>query len=268
VPPSDSAFQANWTANIERLTTAHGFAIADTDRASIRHVFSAFFEAGPDISYSYRLGSPPSVTPWFVSFAQLQTVTNADSVNMAFLSTESRYQRVRTLQQRNLIVPVVGDFGGPKAIRSVAEYLAERGATVTAFYTSNVEQYLFGGFGADQRFYRNVATLPIDSTSTFIRSLPANPAPNPVFFTGPATYTFEITDRTGARVIKSPLGDTSLVNSLLRANSRAITLASTAAFTSGIASISRTLEAFTAGQLGSYSQVTASTKTDGWNAPR
>jgi hypothetical protein len=264
-PPSDSAFRANWAAIINRLTVVHGFAIADTDRASIQHVYSAFFEAGPDISYAYRLGSRPSVTPWFVSFAQLQTVTNADSVNMAFISSEARYQVVRTMQQRNLIVPVVGDFGGPKAIRSVAEYLTERGATVTAFYTSNVEQYLFGGFGADQRFYRNVSTLPIDSTSMFIRSLPSNPPPTPILSPGPAIFSIRINDSTGARTNRTMVLDTSVMNVLLR--SRA-TLSTTAAFTSGIASIRATLDAFNAGSFGTYSQVIATTKTDGWTVPR
>jgi hypothetical protein len=41
---------------------------------------------------------------------------------------------------------------------------------VSAFYVSNVEQYLFqdGKFDA---FARNVATLPVDANSTFIRSV-------------------------------------------------------------------------------------------------
>src|SRR4029079_13675554 len=94
---------------------------------------------------------------------------------MAFLATEAHYARLRRMQQRNLIVPVVGDFGGQKAIRAVANFLKARNATVSAFYVSNVEQYLFGGFSpAYHRFYENVATLPLDSTSTFIRSVPGN----------------------------------------------------------------------------------------------
>lgn len=44
------------------------------------------------------------------------------------------------------------------------------GATITAFYVSNVEQYLFRADDEAVRFYKNVATLPIDSTSMFIRS--------------------------------------------------------------------------------------------------
>ena len=67
-------------------------------------------------------------------------------------------------------MPVVGDFGGPKAIRAVGRYLRDHGATVGAFYTSNVEMYLFQS-DAWKRFYENVATMPVDARSTFIRSV-------------------------------------------------------------------------------------------------
>jgi len=73
------------------------------------------------------------------------------------------------MEARNLIVPLVGDFAGPKALRSVARYLDIHHATVSVFYTSNVEQYLFRG-DLWQRFYDNVGALPIDSRSTFVRA--------------------------------------------------------------------------------------------------
>jgi len=80
---------------------------------------------------------------------------------------------------KNLLIPIVGDFGGPKALRAVGQYLKDHGATVTAYYTSNVEQYLFnqgsgrGGLvvnGGARKFYENVGTLPLDASSVFIRS--------------------------------------------------------------------------------------------------
>ena len=78
---------------------------------------------------------------------------------------------MRALESENRIVPVVGDFAGPKALRAVGAYLRAHGATVTAFYTSNVEQYLFVQGDDWRRFYANVATLPLDSASTFIRAV-------------------------------------------------------------------------------------------------
>jgi hypothetical protein len=64
---------------------------------------------------------------------------------------------------------VIGDFAGPKAIRAVAAYLKAHDATVGAFYLSNVEQYL-NQDGKWDTFCRNFSTLPIDRSSTFIRS--------------------------------------------------------------------------------------------------
>ena len=100
---------------------------------------------------------------------RLQARTNADSVQMAFLASEENYRVVRDLEVRNLIVPVVGDFAGPKAIRAVGDYLKKRRLSVQAFYLSNVEQYL-NQQGSWNNFCASVASMPLDETSTFIRS--------------------------------------------------------------------------------------------------
>jgi len=52
----------------------------------------------------------------------------------------------------------------------VSRYLKEKGATVSAFYLSNVEMYLRKD-GSWESFCTNSAELPLDETSTFIRSL-------------------------------------------------------------------------------------------------
>ena len=65
------------------------------------------------------------------------------------------------MEQKNLLIPLVGNFGGPKAIRAVGTYLKEHGAIVGAFYLSNVEQYLFrppqGGASDPQRVLSRVS---------------------------------------------------------------------------------------------------------------
>ncbi|HEY5544863.1 MAG TPA: hypothetical protein VIK50_02310 [Gemmatimonadaceae bacterium] len=169
---SDSAYEANLAAIVRLLTRKHGFALSKDDIASIEHVYGVFFAAGPEVNYGYRSGNPGFVRSTYPSYGLLQEAVNADSVQMAFLATEDNYQAVRRLQSRNLIVPVVGDFGGPTAIRAVGKWLREREMTVTAFYVSNVEQYLFRDPGASDRFYSSVSALPIDTTSRFIRSVP------------------------------------------------------------------------------------------------
>ena len=69
---------------------------------------------------------------------------------------------------KNLIIPVVGDFGGKKALSSIGDYLRKNGLTVSAFYASNVEQYLFDD-GLFPGFVANVKKLPVTEKSLFIR---------------------------------------------------------------------------------------------------
>jgi hypothetical protein len=168
---SDSAFDANQRAVFAHLVGKHHFVLTPGDSAGIEHLLQVFYEAGPEINYGYRLGRGLQFTSTYPNYGLLQTRTNLDSVQMAFLANEDNYRVVRDMQLRNLIIPVVGNFAGPTAVRAVGEFLKQRSMTVQAFYLSNVEQYLFQDGIADE-FYRNVATLPLDSTSTFIRSVP------------------------------------------------------------------------------------------------
>jgi hypothetical protein len=86
----------------------------------------------------------------------------------SYLTSEENFQVLKQYESDNRIVPLVGDFAGNQAIRAVGRYLREHGATVAAFYTSNVEGYLFGD--RRRQFVLNVSTLPIDEHSTFIRT--------------------------------------------------------------------------------------------------
>ena len=60
----------------------------------------------------------------------------------AYLETEERYKYVRDMQLKNLIVPLVADFGGAKTLKTIGQYLKDHGALVSAFYVSNVEDYI------------------------------------------------------------------------------------------------------------------------------
>jgi len=111
------------------------------------------------------------------TYADLMTETGEDGHERSYLSTEESYRFIRDMQRRNLIVPIVGDFQGPKAIRAVGKYLKAQGAAVTVFYVSNVEAYLFrpsppnAHIGA-MDFYDNVRELPLTESSAFVRSIP------------------------------------------------------------------------------------------------
>jgi hypothetical protein len=148
------------------LVRDHGFALSAADFGAIDYVFGAFYRAGPDIRYSFGRGNG-----WqpFPTYRDLMIEHDLSGVQRSYIASEELYHTLRDMQQRNLVVPLVGDFAGPKALRSVARYLEVHHATVSVFYTSNVEQYLFRG-DLWQRFYENVGALPIDARSTFIRA--------------------------------------------------------------------------------------------------
>jgi hypothetical protein len=102
------------------------------------------------------------------TYWDIVTQTDADGQGLSFLATEEKFLFLKDLQRKNLIVPVVGNFAGPKSLRGVGAYVRDRGATVTAFYLSNVESYLQRA-GTWAVFCANAATMPLDEGSVFIR---------------------------------------------------------------------------------------------------
>ncbi len=171
--PDGVAFERNRAEIYARLQHQHGFGLSKADLGGIDYVYRAFYTSGPDIRYSFGRG--PGWQP-FPTYKDLMIADDGHGVQRGYLASEDVYHTLRDFEERNLIVPLVGDFAGPKALRSVARYLDLHHATVSVFYTSNVEQYLFrpqspGGTGdAWQRFYDNVGALPTDARSTFIRA--------------------------------------------------------------------------------------------------
>jgi hypothetical protein len=163
-------FQQTLHALLQRLTETHGFPLDTADREGIAHVLHGFFEAGPDIDYNYPRMSGYGGSRSMPSYFELMAATDEDGVSRSYLADETRFRTVKTRQERNLIVPVVGNFAGPRAVREVGAFLREHDATVAAIYVSNVEQYLFQD-GIAGHYYASLATLPLSPNTTFIRSV-------------------------------------------------------------------------------------------------
>ncbi len=168
VKSTEELYVANVRAVVSHLTRTHGFVLSADDLLRLQHDYRAFYLYGPAIQYSSsrntgRRGGEPT-------YADLMAATDSDGQLRAYLASEESFAFLKQLETDNLIVPLVGNFVGPKAIRAVGDYLRERGATVSTFYVSNVEQYLRQD-GTWPRFCANVAALPLDAASTFIRSV-------------------------------------------------------------------------------------------------
>jgi hypothetical protein len=166
-PSTDEIYTENLNAIKDHLMKKHGFPLSENDLMGIEWVYSNFSRFGPRINYSSsgRGGFGNGVT-----YADLMTATDQDGVFRSYLANEENFNVLKSLEAKNLIVPVVGNFAGPKAIRAVGRYLKDKEVVVSAFYLSNVEMYLEQD-GIWDAFCHNVSTLPLDNSSTFIRSV-------------------------------------------------------------------------------------------------
>ncbi|HEX6053377.1 MAG TPA: hypothetical protein VFZ21_29110 [Gemmatimonadaceae bacterium] len=172
--PDSAQFTRNLAAVKDHLVGKRKFGLTSDDLRTIEYVYTAFFAAGPDLTYSFTMPGRGSSMMFYgrrmPTYAELQMESDGDGVQRGYLATEANYRVLRDLERNNLIIPLVGDFAGDKALRSVGRFVRDNGATISAFYTSNVEQYLFQSDDW-RRFFSNVATLPVDTSSTFIRAV-------------------------------------------------------------------------------------------------
>jgi hypothetical protein len=161
-PPSTELARATLRKILDRLENTHRFPLTSEDEAGIGFLYSKFREGGPGMRWD------PTGGAWIPSYADLMTRTDPQGNPRSYLASEDAFRLFRRYQLRNAIVPLVGDFGGKTTLRAVGQYLAGHGTIVAAFYTSNVEVYLRDE--ARERFVTNVAALPRDEQSTFIRT--------------------------------------------------------------------------------------------------
>jgi hypothetical protein len=168
VEQSESLFRQNVKQLQDHLTKKHGFALTAEDLKGIEYVHGTFSYYGPGLQYwsTGGRGNGRNVPTYW----DLMVADDGKGQTRSFLASDENFQVLKDLHERNLFVPVVGNFAGPKALRAVGRYIREKDATVGAFYLSNVEQYLSRD-GSWYTFCSNVASLPLDATSTFIRSV-------------------------------------------------------------------------------------------------
>ena len=166
----DPVYKENLQAIKDFLTKGkHSLPLSKEDLDGIEYVYYNFYWFGPLINYNSSSNGGGFRGGNMVDYATLMMAVDATGKSVSYLASEETFKTMKDLEERNLLVPVVGDFGGPKALRAVGQYVREHGATVSAFYLSNVEQYLQQD-GKWNTFCGNVASMPLTEQSTFIRS--------------------------------------------------------------------------------------------------
>lgn len=152
---------------LDAAMTRTGVPLSPADFATVDAYHRAFVGAG--LSLVFQANGQP-IRSYYPTLRTLLRETDGAGRHLSFLASDAAYDVVRSLEARDLIVPVVGDVSGPKAMRAIAAEVAARGETLSGFYISNVEYYLFadGRFAA---FVDNLTRLPRNARSTMIRSV-------------------------------------------------------------------------------------------------
>jgi hypothetical protein len=153
----------------ERLMVTRRFALQPDDLDDLAKALAAFHAAGPGINYGRRR-QDGTLDP---TYEEMMTAGDPYGGYQSYLATHDSFAFVKELHTRNLIVPIIGDFGGTHALRSVGGYVRQHGARLSAFYASNVEVYL-NRRQADA-FCATLAALPYDYTTWFIGSRSMRP---------------------------------------------------------------------------------------------
>jgi hypothetical protein len=156
------ALQADLVAAVGRF----GVPLSESDLATIRRFHRTFVDAGLGLRFT-SIGRPPR--PYYPTYRELVLEMDVDGDRASYLATADAYEVVRDLHLANRIVPVVGDMSGADALREMGDAMRELGVELTAFYTSNVEFYLWQARTFD-RWIVNLRALPAAPDAVVIRS--------------------------------------------------------------------------------------------------
>lgn len=153
-------------ARVEKVIRGFGVSLTADDLRTIAAFHQRFIEAGLALRFQ-SAGRPPQ---WnYPTYGSMLVDRDAAGRQAHFLATEDGFQFVRDLEARDLVIPVVGDLSGPTALGKVGKAIAARRETLTAFYVSNVEFYLFSD-GTFSQFVANLKQIPHAENAVLIRS--------------------------------------------------------------------------------------------------
>jgi hypothetical protein len=165
--PLPSSAIAPLRTRILDAIAAFGVPLSGAEVATIGRFHQSFIERGVSLKFE---STGRGARAYYPTYRELLLETDRAGRQWNFLASEADFQFVRSLQQRDLVIPVTGDLSGPAALARVGGLMRERGVRLSAIYTSNVEFYLSrqGGF---ERFVSNLSRVPHSDKSLVIRSI-------------------------------------------------------------------------------------------------
>ncbi|MGH9847160.1 MAG: hypothetical protein ACREEM_51345, partial [Blastocatellia bacterium] len=127
LPGDDKLYAANLAEIKKAIQEDFQFPLSADDLKSLEYVYKSFRDDGLEISYRME-GSWGSGA--FPTLQEILTEKDLNGKQGNFLAATDDYDFVRGMHRKNLIIPVVGDFGGRKALAAVGDYLRKNGYTV------------------------------------------------------------------------------------------------------------------------------------------
>jgi hypothetical protein len=165
-PLSGAALDALRSRVAEQLA-ATGVPLSDDDCATIGRFHQRFIAAGLSLQFNSTGRAPQAGYP---TYRDLVLEVDREGRHRNFLASDASFQVVKRLQDRDLVIPVVGNLAGPTALANIGQAIARRGLRLSVFYASNVEFYLFRD-GSFSRFVRNLGRAPRSDRALIIRSV-------------------------------------------------------------------------------------------------
>jgi hypothetical protein len=169
--PSDRPFAEKKLAEALAAIQSWNSGLSSSDYESIRFIARAFMENGPDLKFT-SFNRPPRAH--YPTYRQLLEETDSEGIQANYLAKEEDFRLIKKMHGENRIVPIVGDLAGPKALLHAGEELARRKLSMTCFYVSNVEFYLFRN-GRWDAYIRNLNGIPRTQNAFLIRSYASYP---------------------------------------------------------------------------------------------
>jgi hypothetical protein len=176
-PTSRKLFDKNLAGVKSLLTDTYKLKLSSDDLSKIEYIYRTFWEENLELRFSSIGRGNASMYP---TLEEMLLETDRQGRKQNYLSSEELFQWLKKFQAENRLIPIVGDFAGPHALKTVGAFLKANGLKVSTFYTSNVEFYLFGR-PTWAMYVANLRSFPIADDSIFIRSyFPTYGRPHPL----------------------------------------------------------------------------------------
>jgi hypothetical protein len=162
-PPDAKHFQHSHEQLVAQISR-WGIVLNGEDEKRLESMHRSFFDRQLGLKFELHETNGRA----YPTLEQLLAARTPGGAQLGFLATRDAFETVQRLQRLHRILPVVGDFAGTQALQGVAKELELLKAPVSAFYVSNVEQYLFEPAKWAQ-YVANLRALPVRDDAVFIR---------------------------------------------------------------------------------------------------